>query len=284
MRSTHVTLAALAAALVFCAPAAAVEFPEGAQQPFHLELGGFWSSFDTTARLDVTRNGLLIAGTTIDFEKLLNLPTNEVTFRGGGYWRFSKRNYLDFGYDSLNRSGNRVAQGEVDWGDLTFSAGARLDGKFDNTNLYLGWHYDMFAADNVRFWGGLGFAYTTITASLAGQAQLTLPDGSTRTGQFERGIDLKAPVPVVGLGAEGAISSHFTFAFRMRAVYINLSQYAGGILMGGLQGRWYATKNFGLVLGVDYETIRITKYLNEGRDLTATYSFSGPTLAVIVAF
>jgi hypothetical protein len=284
MKRRFAAPAALAAALLACPSLLGADFPEGANQPFHFELGGFWSAFDTTARLDVTRNGLLFAGTTVDFEKLLNLPTDKATFRGGAFWRFTKRNYLDFGYDSLNRSGSRTAEGEVNWGDLTFSAGARLDGKFDNTNVYLGWHYDMFAADNVRFWGGLGFAYTQVTASLSGQARLTRPDGTTQTGQFERGFDIKAPVPVIGLGAEGAISSHFTFAFRMRAVYINLSQYAGGILMGGLQGRWYATKNFGLVLGIDYETIRITKYLNEDKDLTATYSFSGPTLAAIVAF
>ncbi len=272
------------AALALSPAAVAADFPEGATQPFHLELGGVWAAFDTSARLDVTRNGLLLAGTTVDFEKLLDLPSNQFAFRGSGYWRFSKRNYFDFGYDSLNRTGERVADAEVTWGDLTYAAGVRLDGKFDNTNVYFGWHYDMFTADNVRFWGGLGFAYTTITASLTGQGTLTKPDGTTQTGQFERGFDIKAPVPVIGLGAEGAISSHFTFAFNLRAIYINLADYGGGILMGGLQGRWYATKNFGLVLGVDIETIRVTKYVDGDKTLSATYTFSGPRAAIIVAF
>ncbi len=284
MRKTVAVLAALAASLVLCPRSAGAEFPEGANQPFHFELGGVWAAFDTSARLDVTRQGFASVGTTVDFEKLLDLPSSEFAFRGSGYWRFSKRNYLDFGYDALNRSGDRVADGSVTWGDLTYAAGVRLFGKFDNTNVYLGWHSDMFPADNVRMWGGLGFAYTRVSASLSGQGTLTKPDGTTQTGQFERGFDIKAPVPVLGLGAEGAISSHFTFAFGMRALYINTANYGGGIYMGSLQGRWYMTKHFGAVVGVDIESIRITKYIDGDKTFSATYTFSGPRLAAIVAF
>ena len=75
---------ALVMALALAVPSArAADFPEGAKNRFQFELGGAWDSFDTEARLDVTRDGIASAGATIDFEKLLDVPVMEQHFRGG---------------------------------------------------------------------------------------------------------------------------------------------------------------------------------------------------------
>ena len=55
-------------ALAISAPLCASDFPEGADKPFTVELGGLWSSFDTTARLDVSRGGIVGLGATLDME------------------------------------------------------------------------------------------------------------------------------------------------------------------------------------------------------------------------
>jgi hypothetical protein len=55
----------------------AADFPEGFRNRFQVELGAAWDSFDTETRLDVTRDGITSVGTTIDFERLLNVPNSE---------------------------------------------------------------------------------------------------------------------------------------------------------------------------------------------------------------
>jgi len=121
--------------------------PQAVDQPVVIQLAGAWNSFDTQARLDVTRNGLASIGTTLDMEQFFGVPVTQWDFRADGSWRISKRNYIDFGYASLNRSGTRAIDVDVVWNGYTYKAGATIDGKFDNTYAYVGWHYDIFRAD-----------------------------------------------------------------------------------------------------------------------------------------
>ena len=88
----------------------AADFPEGAQNRFQFELGGAWDSFDTEARLDVTRGNIASVGATIDFEKLLDVPVMEQHFRGMGQWRFSNVSYIQFGFEDISRAGRLASR------------------------------------------------------------------------------------------------------------------------------------------------------------------------------
>jgi hypothetical protein len=272
------------AAIALSAPATAAEFPEGARQPFQFELGGAWDSFNTVARMDYTRNGIATAGTSIDFEKLLNIPVMEQHFRGTGQWKFSKVSSIQVGYESIRREGQRSLTEQIVWGDTTFGLGGLIDGKFDSTEAYLGYRYDAFQADNVRLALTIGFSYWDIEASLVGQGTVTKPDGSTSSGSFEKGFSIKAPVPVIGIAAEGAISKDFTFSFYARGLYVRLTDISGGEIQGGLAVKWYATKNFGVGLGVDVTSIQVKKYVKDDQTFSANYNFAGPRLSAVVGF
>ena len=108
------------------------DFPEAVDKPVVIQLAGVWNSFDTQARLDVSRGGLVSVGTSLDLEALFGVPTTQVDFRGDGSWRISKRNYIDFGYSALNRSGSRALEGDIVWNGYTYKAGVTVDGKFNN--------------------------------------------------------------------------------------------------------------------------------------------------------
>ena len=199
---------ALVVALALATPSLlAADFPEGAKNRFQFELGGAWDSFDTEARLDVTRGGVVSAGATIDFEKLLDVPVMETHFRGLGQWRFSNVSYVQFGFETISRAGRRVIDEEIAWGDVTYSAGARIDGSFDSTEVYLGYRFDMFRADNVKVGGTIGFSYWDVEGALTGAGTLTEPDGSTQEGSFEKGFGIQAPVPVIGIVVAVAIGA-----------------------------------------------------------------------------
>jgi hypothetical protein len=288
MKKPGALFAALAL-LAAGAPALAVdnafsEFPEAVDKTLVIQLAGVWNSFDTQARLDVTRAGLAYVGTTVDMEALFGVPTTQWDFRGDGSWRISKRNYVDFGYASLNRSGSRALEGDVVWNGFTYKAGATVDGKFDNTYAYVGWHYDIFRSDAIKVWAGLSIAYERFATGLNGQAQITNPDGTITKGVVLNDFSVGVPAPLIGLGFSGAISKNWTMDFYTRAIGFSSSDVAGSILETGLSFGWYPVKNFGVVGGADVQRINLRKYRNDNQTVSATYSYVGPRLGLVVGF
>ena len=250
-------VAVVAALSVSAGISFAAEFPEGARQPFQFDLGWAWDSYNTTARMDYTRGGIVTAGTSIDFEKLLDIPVMEQHFRGVGQWQFSNVSYIQVGYETIRREGQRELAEQIVWGDTTFGVGGQIDGKFYSDEAYLGYRFDAFKADNVRLGLTIGFSYWDIESSLTGQGTVTKPDGTVVPGTFDKGFSLKAPVPVIGIATEGAISKDFTFGFYARGLFVRLTDVSGGEVQGGLNVKWYATKNFGVGLGIDFTTIQV---------------------------
>jgi hypothetical protein len=278
---------ALAAAFAPGAPVFAAvdsDFPEAADQPVVIQLAGVWNSFDTQGRLDATRNGLVSVGTTVDMEQLFGVPATQVDFRLDGSWRFSKRNYLDFGYSSLNRSGTRAIDADVVWNGYTYKAGVTIDGKFDNYYGYVGWHYDIFRADNVKVWAGLSVAYEHFETGLNGQAQITNPDGTVTKGAVLNDYSVGLPAPLIGLGVSGAISKNWTFDFYTRAIGFSSTDLSGSVLEAGLSFAWYPHRNFGVVGGADMTKFNLRKYKNDNQTVSAQYSYVGPRLGLVVGF
>jgi hypothetical protein len=265
-------------------PALAADFPEGAQKPFQIELGTAWDSFDTQARLDYTRQGVVQAGATLDLEKLLNIPVMEQHFRLNGQWRFTKVSYVEFGYENIRRAGQRVIDQQITWGDATYGAGVNIDGRFYSDEVYVGYKWDAFRAENVRVGATIGFSYYDISSTLTGDATVTKPDGSTEKRFLEKGFSIAAPFPVIGLTVDGAISKDFTFGFYSRALFINTGDFSGGLIAGGLSFKWYATKNLGLGAGVDLTSLQIKKYVKDDQIFSAKYTYAGPRLFAVVAF
>jgi len=260
------------------------DFPEAVEKPVVIELAGVWNSFDTQARLDVTRSGLVAVGTTLDMERLFGVPTTQGDFRTDGFWRISKRNYIDFGYSALNRSGTRALEEDVLWNGYTYKAGVSVDGKFDNYYAYVGWHYDIFRADNIRVWAGLSIAYEHVVMGLNGQASFTSPDGTITKGTSLNEISVGVPAPLLGLGVKGAISRSWTMDFYVRAIGFSSTDISGAIVESGLSFGWYPLRSFGVVGGADLTRFQLNKYRTGDQTVRAVYSYAGPRLGLVVGF
>jgi hypothetical protein len=287
MKRFMIVLAAALGVLALGAPALAAsgsDFPEAVDQPVVIQLAGVWNSFDTQARLDVTRNGINTVGTTLDLEQLFGVPATQWDFRGDGSWRISKRNYIDFGYSAMNRSGTRTIDADVVWNGYTYKAGATVDGKFDNTYAYVGWHYDIFRADDIKVWAGLSIAYEHFETGLNGQASITNPDGTITKSAVTADYSVGLPAPLIGLGVSGAISKSWTFNFYTQAIGFSSSELGGSIIEAGLSFAWYPTGNFGVVAGADATKFTLKKYVNNDQTISAGYAYVGPRLGLVVGF
>lgn len=282
MRRKILVLAAVG--LLKSGATSAADFPEGDARPFQLEASWAWDSFDTSARLDVDLGGILSAGTSVDFENLVGVPAVKAHFRGLGRWRLSDASSLELGLDSVSRGGARVLAEEIVWEGTTYGVGAEVEGTFDSDEAYLGYRWDAFRAANVRLGGTIGVSYYRLATSLSGRGEVTKPDGTVEQGTFTRAFDLAAPVPVVGLAGEGAVSRRVVFGFYSRCLFLSTSGLSGGTISGGLSLRWYASPAFAIVGGADVSSIRIRKYVDGDRRYSGSYTYAGPRIGLSVGF
>jgi len=86
----------------------------GVPDTWGFSLGTFAQAFDSRIRLDGKYGE---AGTTIDLEQDLGLPSQQDDFNLKAFYRFSDRSQLRFDFLAWNRSSTRVLEREIRWDD-----------------------------------------------------------------------------------------------------------------------------------------------------------------------
>ena len=162
---------------------------------FSLSLGVFVTDRDTDTQLDGTTTG-----SDINFEKDLGLDTSDTVFRVDGYYRFNERHRLDFSVFDLSRSASATIDRDIQWGDSLYTVNTVVDTDVDLKIYKAAYTYAFMRRDK----GYLGFTaglYIADTRSSIAEQNL---------GQAEIG-DVTAPLPVIGLRGEYAISERWSF-------------------------------------------------------------------------
>ncbi len=285
-RALRTAIAAAALAFALSTPtslSAQSEFPDAETGRLHFELGGMLASFDTQAGVSATGKAVSVGGS-LDFERIFNVPVNETTFRGTGWWRVGKKSYIDFGYDNFSREGSRTLAQDITWGDYTIKGNAIVDGLVDTQNIWLAYRYDFWQEKHVRISGTIGIDYLKFKTGVSASGTVVLPDGSVQSGLTDSYYQLKAPVPLLGLQVDGAISRHFTAGFFLRGIAVNVDNVSGYVVWTGLTLRYYPLSNFGIGASGEVQNIRLKKYEGDTYSAKASYSVNGLRLFVIAGF
>jgi hypothetical protein len=228
-------------------------------------------------------NGL---GATIDFEEIFDMSPHRSTARMFGTARISpNRRYIDFGYVAINRSGSRVIDKDIQWGDNNIQAGADLTAKFDTGFIYAAFRYDFLHLEQIRISGSAGLTWLELSTGLSGTGTYTPVGGVPITGSFEREGSVGAPVPMVGLNLDWALARRLVVRTYSRFFKINVSAFDGGLFESGIRLNWYFAKHFGLGLGYDRTDLKIDELkVGDGDIVKADYGFSGYGLFINLAF
>jgi hypothetical protein len=230
------------------------------------------------------KNGV---GATIDFEEIFDMNPHRSTARMFGTARISPaRRYIDFGYVAIDRSGTRVIDREIEWGDNIIQAGADLTAKFNTAFIYAAFRYDVLHLEPVHIAGSAGLTWLQLSTGLSGTADYTDPDGVFHPAEaFDREGSAGAPVPMVGLNLDWALARRLVVRGYSRFFRINISEFDGGLFESGIRLNWYFAKNFGLGLGYDRTDLKIDELkVGNGNIVKADYGFSGFALFVSLAF
>ncbi len=209
---------------------------------FSLSLGVFITDRNTETRFDSP----LGDGTDTDFETDLGLDTSDSVFRVDGYFRISERHRVDFSLFDLSRNASRQIEKDIQWGDAFYNIDTIIVSKVDLAIYKLAYTYSLLQRDKGYLGATIGIHVTDAGVSLAEQ----------NLGQAVVG-ELTAPLPVIGLRGEYALSDRWTFRASGEFFFVEYDNIDGSLV--------------DLYAGFDYSILD---------DLSLGIGFNSVTLAV----
>jgi hypothetical protein len=234
---------------------------------FFFGLGFFAASSNTEARLD-SPSGI---GATVDFEDGLGLDSNDIVPQFLGRWRMSDRWRLELEHFSIDRSNTRTLDTDIVWGDETFPAGTDVTASFDIAVTRLSFGYSFFKRQDKELGVALGFHVTDIGA------QLVSTGGNGDDGK------LLAPLPVISLYGQCALTDVWAIAGRLDAFRLEYDAYEGHVYSIGVDALCQPWRHFGFGLGWRALEIEASAE-NDGWKGEVATNYQGPIVFVAVSF
>ena len=231
-----IAAAVIVAGAALCPPVHADDFAGDVPDRVWIDVGGSANDVST----DVALRGPNGVGATINFEDIFDLPGNKTTARMFGTVRVSdKRSWFDFGYVSIDRTGSRVLDADVTFGDYTFQEGAEVAARFSTQFIYAAYRYDFLHEDKIRISGSVGMTWIRLKTGLIADGAFVLdPDGATvGGGVFNKNASVGAPVPMVGLNLDWALTRRLVLRTYSRFFKLNLDKFNGGLGEAGFRLR-----------------------------------------------
>jgi hypothetical protein len=226
--------------LVGCvlAPQASAQSLDGDR--FSLSPGVFITDRDTDTRFDSS----LGDGTDLDFESDLGLDASDTVFRVDGYFRFSERHRADFSVFDLSRKSSKQIERDIQWGDTSYSIDTVIESNVDLAIYKAAYTYSFLHRDTGYLGATIGVYVADASAGLAEQ----------NLGQAEVG-ELTAPLPVIGLRGQYALSDRWTFRASGEFFFVEYENVDGS-LVDIYAGFDYRVLDH-LSLGIGFNTVTI---------------------------
>jgi hypothetical protein len=259
------------------------EMPGDVSDKFRLAIGGIAADAYTDAALGSTTAGV---GASINFEDIFDLPESKETWRFEFNWRINKRQFIDLGYFKLNRSGSKVLQEDVEWGDFIYTAGGKVTATFDTNFPYAAWRYAFLDLPQVRISGSAGIDYLSISTSLLASGNVTDNNEPPTpiAGTVEEDVKVSAPVPQFGLQIDWALTKRLAVLLYARQIYVNFAGINGGIGETAMRLSWWYSKHAGISGGLDKESIDLKSYESGDTRARFRYEVRGFSLYLNFAF
>jgi hypothetical protein len=203
----------LIAGLSYLATPAAADSLE--DDRFSLSLGVFLTDRDTEARFDSSLGN----GTDIDLEADLGLNSSDSVFRVDGYFRFSERHRADFSVFDLSRKNSKQIERDIQWGDTLYSIDTVVESDNGLSIYKAAYTYSFLNGED----GYLGATFGIYVADW------NVSIKEENTGSAEVG-ELTAPLPVVGLRGEYALSDRWSFRASGEFFFVEYGNVDGSLV------------------------------------------------------
>ena len=207
-------------------------------EKFNVQAGIFFANLD-----DKVTVGAEGAGVAIDVEEALGLKTQNTSFRLGAYYRLGeyRRSRVDLQYFYFNRDATKVLGKDILVDNVTINAGANVNSTFNFQILKAAYSYSFFQDDRMDLAASIGFFVMPIKFEVIA------------TGVGGKGADLKftAPLPVLGLRGDFAITPRWYLRSSLEFFYLNYGSFTGGLMDTNIAVEYNPWKHFGIGVGLE---------------------------------
>jgi hypothetical protein len=228
---------------------------------FELSLGvAAYDNFDTTMQVE----GAAGAGAVVDLENVLNLEDDRPVFRADMFYRFSPRHRINLSYYDIGRSGIKTVEEDRQIGDVVFPAGSEVETTLDTTIVKLSYQYNFVTDQRTAIGASFGFHTMAIGTEF-----------ETTSGDIRESFDATAPLPVLGLHAEYALSPTWKLLASAELFQIELGDFGGFLSDNRLSIENDLFENVGWGLGFNGFTLDASVEGNNGQEAELEYAFQG---------
>jgi hypothetical protein len=152
--------------------------------------GGLYGNFDTS--IGVSSD--VLVGAKIALEDGLGVNDSVDLLRMDGVYRFTPRHVVRASFYDLRRSGSNTVAEDIPIGEVILPAG-QIETGFDTKIFKLAYQYNFITDHRTKLGASFGFHSMGVGASFR-----------TSTGLVEESFDVIAPLPVIGLAGEYALT------------------------------------------------------------------------------
>ena len=211
---------------------------------FSLNLGGFITSLNSDVSLGA--KGL---GIKVNVEDVLDMDSSVSVFRVDGSWRFTRnlRHRLDLGWFDISRDSSTTLLRDIEIGDTIFPLGTEITSSFDLQVFKGAYSYSFFQDDRMDLGVSFGLFVMPIVFEI---------DASGLFEGHER-ESITAPLPVLGLRADFAITPKLFLKFNVDSFYLEIDEFEGSVIDTKLALEYNAFKYLGFGIGLEHFNIYI---------------------------
>lgn len=265
----------LAAALLLAAPVQAQT--QLRQDTFRFEGGWFFQVADVRLRVD----GETTNGSDIDFDKDVGANSQKSNYLLGAEWRFAPNHRLGLHYFSIGRDREKTLERDITIGDDTYPVGATLKASLDTTVIPVTYSYSFYRTPESELAIAAGLHWFDISLDVSAAI-----DQSGAEVQRSRSAQADAPLPVIGLRYDRALSSQWTLSASALLFYLKAStdlDYEGRLFSGRVATEYALTKN--LALGAALNLFSVSADVDsETWSGRVRYNYWGPNLYLAAYF
>ncbi len=185
---------------------------------FRLAIGGYAiARYDSNISMSDPDLG---AGISINPQDTLGIDTENTVLRIEGYYRFRPKHALTYSWYSINSTGSKILEEELDWGDITIPAFAEVTSSLDYDIFKVGYLWSFHHSDKVELGVGAGLHITRLTMALDAETT-TSPDPTLQN------VNTTVPLPVLSLGLNYHVTPKFLWYLKTEAFALKFDDWIG---------------------------------------------------------
>lgn len=214
---------------------------------FSVNIGGFLAGLSNSIVAGSDQLGL---GLALNLESALGLETSNLVLRGHVHYLFGRRHRhrVEIGYFGFFRNAYKVLEKEIEIGDEIYPVGTEISSKYNQQIFNANYDYAFYMDDRFNLGVSIGLYIMPLSFSV------TTPNNTQRVADFT------APLPVLGLRTDFAITPKFTIKQSAELLYLKILDYEGRITDLTVRLEYTPFKHFGFGLGFDAYRLHVTSY------------------------